>query len=177
MRVVGGIHRGRQLDRVMKETTRETSDMVKVAVFNMLGQTLDGIALDLFAGSGAYGIEALSRGVKHVFFVDQSVDAIYTIKKNIARLNETDTATITQTSYDRFIRGLNQQIFDYVFIDPPYELNIYQEVITRLEPYLSSSAFVICESKKSLVLPDKIGSLEKIKDKTYGIKRITFYKK
>lgn len=176
MRVVGGIHRGRILTRVMKETTRETADMVKVAVFNMLENQCYGTVLDLFAGSGAYGIEAISRGAEKVYFVDSDRDAIKTIEKNIKMLKEEHRASLHMMSYERFIE--NPMIkFDYIFLDPPYVMDIYENVIKKLEPHINDPGYVICESEKKITLPDEISSLKKIKDKTYGIKRITIYQR
>lgn len=177
MRIIGGTHRGRTLKRVEKQTTRETADMVKVAVFNMLGSQLKGRVLDLFAGSGAYGLESLSRGANEAYFVDQDKDAIKTIRENACALGLSNQSFIYQQDYIKFMDGMNPTIlFNYVFLDPPYEKNIYVDVILKLKPYLSDDASIICESEKKLILPDDIGSLQKIKDKTYGIKRISIYK-
>lgn len=177
MRIVGGIHRGRILSRVLKNTTRETADMVKVAVFNMLENQCHGTVLDLFAGSGAYGIEAISRGAEKVYFVDMDRDAIKTVEKNIAMLKEDQKASLHLMDYARFIEQSNKQSYDYIFLDPPYQMNIYEDVIKKLEPYINEPGYVICESDKKVILPGEISSLNKIKDKTYGIKRVTIFKK
>ncbi|HAX03275.1 MAG: 16S rRNA (guanine(966)-N(2))-methyltransferase RsmD [Tenericutes bacterium GWC2_34_14] len=178
MRIVGGKHRGRQLKRVEKQTTRETADMVKVAVFNMLLSHMDGTVLDLFAGSGAYGIEAISRGVKHAIFVDHDKDACLTIKHNVEMIGETDASTIYNMSYETFLKTkLEGYTFDVVFLDPPYALNVYEDVISMLEPYINDSGVVVCESDKKLDLPEQIKSLHQIKEKMYGIKKITIYQK
>ena len=177
MRIVGGTHRGRLLKRVEKQTTRETADMVKVAVFNMLGSQLAGRVLDLFAGSGAYGFESLSRGANEAYFVDIDKDAVKTIKDNATILGFLNQSMIYNQDFMQFLDGLNHSIlFDYIFLDPPYEKKIYSDVIKKLKPNLSENAYVICESEKKLVLPDEIDELSKIKDKTYGIKRISIYK-
>lgn len=177
MRIVGGTHRGRMIDRVMVDTTRETADMVKVAVFNMLENQCKGTVLDLFAGSGAYGIEAISRGAEKTYFVDSNLSAIKTIEKNIKMLKEESKASIHKMTYDKFIETLDGLAFDYIFLDPPYQMNVYEEVIQKLEPFIKEDGYVICESDKKVVLPKGIKSLEKIKDKTYGIKRISIYQK
>jgi 16S rRNA (guanine(966)-N(2))-methyltransferase RsmD len=177
MRIVGGTHRGRLLKRVDKVTTRETADMVKVAVFNMLGSQLTGRVLDLFAGSGSYGFESLSRGAFEAYFVDVDKDAVKTIKDNAHVLGFLGQSMIYNQDYMQFMDGLNHSIlFDYVFLDPPYEKKIYMDVIKKLKPNLTENAYVICESEKKLILPDEIEGIIKIKDKTYGIKRISIYK-
>lgn len=177
MRIIGGTHRGRPLQRVMKETTRETADMVREAVFNMLGGHCFGVVLDLYAGSGAYGLEALSRGATTAIFVDREKQAIQTVLNNAKSLG---MASMIQTHLIddlRFIQTWKKGTFDLVFLDPPYQHVIYQTVIEKLEPWLSEDALVVCESSKTINLPDSIGLLTKIKDKTYGIKRISIYKK
>jgi len=177
MRIIGGTHRGRLLKRVGKPTTRETADMVKESVFNMIGVKLEGKVLDLFAGSGAYGLESLSRGAEQAYFVDIDKDAVKTIKDNATTLGLQSQSIIIQKDYIRFLDGLDHAIlFDYIFLDPPYEKKIYVDVITQLTSHLTPEAYIICESEKKLVLPDEIQGLMKIKDKTYGIKRISVYK-
>ncbi|TNF08717.1 MAG: 16S rRNA (guanine(966)-N(2))-methyltransferase RsmD [Bacillota bacterium] len=178
MRIIGGTHRGRILDRVGKDSTRESADMVKLAVFNMIGVQMHGMVLDLFAGSGAYGLESISRGASHVYLVDKDRDACKTMHLNAQKLDMLEHVFILNQDYQRFLDGLSHTIlFDYVFLDPPYEMDVYESVILKLIPNLNVDGFVICESKKQLVLPEKIESLTKIKDKTYGIKRISIYQK
>jgi 16S rRNA (guanine(966)-N(2))-methyltransferase RsmD len=178
MRIIGGKHRSRQLKMVGKRTTRETADMVRESVFNMLGGTVSGVVLDLFAGSGSYGLEAISRGASHATFVDSDVDAIKTIKDNALLLKEEAKTTLVVKDAFKFLSLLKEdQGFDLVFIDPPYEMDIYQEVIRLLTPFIHPEGLIVCESKKQILLPNPIGDFEQIKDKTYGIKRITIYQK
>jgi 16S rRNA (guanine966-N2)-methyltransferase len=178
MRIVGGIHRSRQLKMVGKPTTRETADMVRESVFNMLGGTVRGVVLDLFSGSGAYALEAISRGASYAHTVDLSKDAIKTIQENAKLLKEDHRVTIYHKDYEQFLTSLTiDQKFDLVFLDPPYEMNIYEHVMDLLSSHTFEDSRIICESKKQLELPDTIGSFVKIKDKSYGIKRISIYEK
>ncbi|MDY0294750.1 MAG: 16S rRNA (guanine(966)-N(2))-methyltransferase RsmD [Acholeplasmataceae bacterium] len=177
MRIVGGTYRGRKLNRVMKETTRETADMVKVAVFNMLENQCQGTILDLFAGAGSYGIEAISRGAERVYFIDKDPKAIQTIGSNLKLIKEEMKARIYLLSYEQFLKRLDETHFDLIFLDPPYQMNIYEDVILALEHHINLDGKVVCESKRDLKLPDEIGSLNKIKEKVYGIKKITIYQK
>jgi 16S rRNA (guanine966-N2)-methyltransferase len=178
MRIVGGKHRGRNLMRVGKDTTRETADMVKESVFNMLGQRIEGVVLDLFAGSGAYGIEALSRGASFLFAVDHDRDAVKTIIENAKMIKEMDHVDVSLKDYARFLQTLEDHImFDVVFVDPPYDLDVYQEVLEKLDQHMQLDGLIVCESKKQIILADQILSLTKIKEKVYGIKRITIYQK
>jgi len=151
---------------------------VKESVFNMLGGKINGTILDLFAGSGAYGLEAISRGGLHLYAVDNDKDAIKTIMLNAKLLDETRNVTILHKDYQEFIESLeSNMIFDCVFIDPPYDLNVYEEVITHLSGYLNQYAYIICESHKKTLLPKTIGEVIKIKERVYGIKLITIYQK
>ena len=178
MRIIGGSHRGRKLLRVGKITTRETADMVKEAVFNMLGGTLDGQVLDLFAGSGAYGFEALSRGAQKAYLIDIDKDAIKTIHQNAQSLHLENQVVIIHSPYERFIKGMDASIlFDYIFLDPPYRMGIDLSLMEPLVPHLSHDGLVICETDKKQMLPDEICGLMKIKDKQYGMKRISIYQK
>ena len=177
MRVVGGIHRGRILNRVNKESTRETADMVKVAVFNML-QLNSGVVLDLYAGSGAYGIEALSRGCDFAYFVDRDKDAISTVIKNIKMLKLENQTKVYHQTDEQFLKNLDSSImFDTIFLDPPYDHETYQKVIPILYDHLNQDGYILCESKKQIEIDIHIDGLEKIKNKTYGIKRITIFQK
>lgn len=178
MRIIGGKHRARKLERVGKITTRETADMVKESIFNMIGGTLIGTTLDLFAGSGAYGLEALSRGSNIAYFVDHDKDAVKTIKKNAETLGEQDHVIIEFKTVERFLKAIPQDLmFDQVFIDPPYDMNVYEEVLMGLNNHLYSDSLVICESRKDLDLPEIVLDLVKIKEKVYGIKKVTIYEK
>ncbi len=176
MRITGGRFRGRHLKRVEKPTTRETADMVKLAVFNMLGP-LDGVVLDLFAGSGAYGIEALSRGAHKAVLIDHDRDAIDVIKANIAGLNLLDQTLVLNMDAFSYMQSRPLDTFDLVFLDPPYALPIDQHLLEPLVQLTHPSSRVVCETDKKRVMPEQIGPWEKIKDKTYGIKRITFYQR
>ena len=137
MRITGGKFRGRKLHLVGKISTRETSDMVKVAVFNMLFH-IHGRVLDLYAGAGSYGIEALSRGATHVVFVDQDKDAASTIKHNLSMINLEDQANVYVQTDETFINRLQEgETFDFIFLDPPYEDERFDQIIPLLTPYVA----------------------------------------
>lgn len=177
MRIIGGDHKGRPLKRVNKKTTRETADMVRESVFNMLyGRTFNYV-LDLFAGSGSYGLEALSRGANYLYAVDKDSDAIRTVFENARILDVAERMTILERDYDQFLNGLGSIFFDLVFVDPPYNLDVYDEVLVRLDPSLEDLGLVVVESEKKRILNDRYAHLIKIKEKTYGTKRITIFEK
>lgn len=176
MRITGGTKRGFIIKRVLSDDTRETSDMVKVAVFNMLGNLDKKVVLDLFSGSGAYGLEAFSRGAEHITFVDKQRKAIDVIKENIHKLN-VPNYQVLQMDYKRFLSDAIDCKFDLIFLDPPYNLNVYEEVIKTLEAYTKDESTIVCELIKSNTLPDRIGSFSKQKEKNYGIKKVIIYEK
>lgn len=176
MRIIGGKHKSRLLKRVDSNLTRETADMVRQAVFNMLEQSVHGNVLDLYAGSGSYGLEAISRGADIVYFVDHQKKAVQTIIVNLTSLRETEKAKVIQKDAISFLNGVDFE-FDYVFIDPPYDFRFDEQLFSLLKTKTSNDAYIVYESKKSLQLPNEAEGFLKIKDKTYGIKRISIYQK
>ena len=177
MRIISGIHKGRRIERVGIKTTRETADMVKEAVFQMLPSQDNAIVLDLFAGSGAYAFEALSRGAKHAYLSDYNKKAIFTIRKNANTLNVEDKVDILFRSYDKMLKKVKDVQFDTIFIDPPYAFKHYKELLIDLSLITKIYGLVVVETEKKTHLDDIYNDLIKIKEKTYGIKRIHIYKK
>jgi 16S rRNA (guanine966-N2)-methyltransferase len=180
MRVVSGTCKGRSLKAVPGSTTRPTTDKVKEAIFNMIGPYFEfGIGLDLFAGSGGLGIEALSRGLEKVIFVDKDTKAFHIIKENIESCNLMDKSEVYRNDADRALKAiLKREIrFDYIFLDPPYKK---QQLIKLLELFtkenlLNPNGIILCEHASDVVLPDEVGSLKIIKHEKYGIIGITIY--
>lgn len=123
MRVIAGTARGRRLVAPDGSSTRPTPDRVREATFNALGSlgaVVDATVLDLYAGSGAMGIEALSRGAAHVTFVDQDRGAVRAIEANLTACNLADRATVVATSLERFLAAAGAQRWDLAILDPPY---------------------------------------------------------
>lgn len=149
MRVVAGTARGRRLIAPPGDATRPTSDRVREAVFNALWSRdalVDATVLDLFAGSGALGIEALSRGAAHATFVDDDGRARKTIAANLAATGLTSRATIVADKVERFVAdGVR---FDLVFCDPPYAFDDWATLLGRLD-----AGLVVLESDRELDLP------------------------
>jgi len=178
MRIVGGKHGGRRLMMVGKQTTRATADMVKEAVFNMLGGTISGVVLDLFAGNGAYGLEALSRGARFAYMIDHDREAVSTIIANTKMLGEEKQASIQHKDYLRFLAGLgNDDLFDIVFLDPPYKMNVHANVILELGPFIAKDGIIVCEMIRENILPDEMGIFTKTKERYYGSKRVILYQR
>lgn len=173
LKIIAGSLKGKTLVS-LSEDTKETAMVVKGAVFNMLFQ-MNGTVLDLFAGSGAYGFEAFSRGASKIYLNDQHALAIKSLKTNEANLNT--GATITQMDYIDAINFYlrNKITFDYIFLDPPYAISIapIMEAVSRL---LNDDGKIIIEIEKVNDCPE-ISGLNCIKDRVHGIKRIGIYQK
>ena len=131
MRVIAGKCRSLPLKSVPGKTTRPTTDRIKETLFNILQSYVPGSAfLDLFAGSGAIGIEALSRGAAHAWFVEQDRSAVRIIRDNLrfTRLEE-DADVLQMNAADAAVRLAGRMVFDVVFMDPPYDQNLEKEVL------------------------------------------------
>ncbi|WP_141431302.1 16S rRNA (guanine(966)-N(2))-methyltransferase RsmD [Bacillus sp. 03113] len=180
MRVVSGTYKGLSLKGVPGTSTRPTTDKVKEAIFNMIGPFFDGgIGLDLFAGSGGLGIEALSRGVSKVIFVDRDMKAIQTIRENIKVCNLEDQVEIYRNDADRAIKAIIKRklVFDYIFLDPPYKKQQLQKLLNTIndEKLLQLEGVIVCEHSSDVELPEKVGKLTRIKQEKYGIISISIY--
>lgn len=154
------------------ESTRETASIIRGAVFNMLFQ-ISGVGLDLFAGSGAYGFEAYSRGLSKVYLNDMNQTAYKGLLENQKKLKT--SAIITNFDYTKAIAFyLSQNIkFDYIFLDPPYDMLI-SPIIDSVKPLLSNKGKLICEVEKNQEI---VCDLELLKTRIHGIKKINIYEK
>ncbi len=172
MRIVAGKHRGRVLKEFKGRDIRPTSDMARQALFNILGQTLDGASFyDAFAGTGAIGLEAISRGATDVVFTDNSQESIKLIKSNTEMLKETPTIIFGDAiSY----LSSTKKSFDYIFIDPPYSTDLgikLLEIIDKNVDVLAENGIVVFETDK--LMQFVLNNLQLIKEKRYG--RAYFY--
>lgn len=151
MRVIAGVFGGRRLQAPAGSDTRPTSDRVREALFSVLGEEVVGTrVLDLFAGSGALGIEALSRGAAEATFVDSAPAAVRAINANLGALGI--DAAVRRMDALVFLRGASRRGPDYdlVFVDPPYRLaaQLGAELSSRLPDLLATGATVVCESAR-----------------------------
>lgn len=183
MRVIAGEYKGRQLKAVPGKTTRPTTDKIKEAVFQIMGPFFDGgNCLDLFAGSGSLGIEALSRGIEYVTFVDQHHKAIQTIKENINTLKLNDKAEIFRTDSYRSLKALSKRNFKFnlILLDPPYSKDDYKKLIDEINKFnlVENQGLIYCEYDSTKSLPENIEGFTRIKNITYGkISGISIYRK
>jgi 16S rRNA (guanine966-N2)-methyltransferase len=147
LRITGGSFRSQTIHRVNCETTKETQDIVKLAVFNMLNNQINGSVLDLFAGSGAYGFESLSRGGNSLYLVDNNIDAINVIKKNALKLKVSEVTKIYNLDYKEFVKRNKNITFDYIFLDPPYALiTDFEEFFNLIKIISNKNTKIIIES-------------------------------
>ena len=178
MRVISGKARGLKLTSPAGSDTRPTLDRVKEAIFSMLLPYLSGASvLDLFAGSGALGIEALSRGADKAVFVDKSNEAVKCIKKNLTAAKVEDFSTVLMSSSESYLMDCTEK-FDIIFIDPPYAEGLYENILSLIEKYniLAESGIIVVESDYDIGFTDRIGHFEILKEKKYGRVGITVLK-
>lgn len=181
MRVISGEYGGRRLKALDGDNTRPTTDKVKESIFNMIGPYFDGgVVLDLYAGSGGLAIEAVSRGMDLGICIEKNYAAIKIIQENIAITKEQEKFIIKKMDANKAIDVLKeeQRTFDLVLLDPPYAKQEIEKQIERMIAYqlLSEQAVIVCETDKSVSLPDTIGPLAKSREVIYGITQITIYK-
>ena len=155
MRIVGGKYRHRLIVYPDDAThTRPTKDRVREAIFSAIGDITNYNVLDLYAGSGAMGIEALSRGASHCVFVDNSVIAIKTIKENVTNLKIPNEEYEIIKNRDLVALDLLKQKFDLIILDPPYEEGQYEMIVDLLKEkdLLSENAIIVMEANRPIIL-------------------------
>ena len=182
MRVIAGKARSLRLKTIEGMDTRPTTDRIKETLFNMLQPYLaDCRFLDLFAGSGAVGLEALSRGMERVVFVDRSMEAVDVIRRNIAALGVQQVSSVWKMDWQAALRRCQREALrlDLVYLDPPYKKQQILHILQYLDTHdlVNELGDIVCESLKEDEFPDQVGALHKVKDVTYGITRITYYRK
>lgn len=175
MRVITGSARGRKLITLEGNDVRPTTDRVKEAIFSSIQFEIeDSIVLDLFAGSGQLGIEALSRGAKMAVFVDNSKKSLEIVKKNLDITGFNDKSEIYNMNSSDFLKITNQK-FDFVFLDPPYNKGILAKILPQLEKKLNYQGKIFCEHEQNLVMPEEIHGLSLKKTYKYGKIKVSLY--
>lgn len=177
MRIIAGKYKRTPLVSLEGDATRPTKDMVKEALFDALQINGGESFLDLFSGSGAIGIEAISRGASKVVFNDSNKDAVKIIETNLKKINE--EAKVYNLNYEECLFKLNDYPFDYVFLDPPYAFDEYEKVFELIDKYnlLNRKGIIIVEVKKTVDLNDEYKTIVKFKEKKYGITKLLYYRK
>ena len=196
VRVIAGSAGGLKLKTIDDARTRPTLDRVKEPMFSMLAPYLAGKAvLDLFAGSGGLGIEALSRGAASCLFNDADRRCAELIRQNLAHTHLADNAEVTAEKYDRLLERLAGAVdsgnasgngsggkpgprrFGLILLDPPYGANYYENVILCVTRYglFDPDCVIMCEHSRGNELPDEIGAFGAVKRRGYGTVGLTMY--
>jgi len=183
MRVISGKARGTKLSSIESLSTRPTLDRVKESLFNIIQNNLRGaVVLDLFAGSGQLGIEALSRGADKAYLCDINRDAAKMIKQNLEKTKLKDKAVVINEDYKKALRTLNtNEKFDIIFIDPPYKEDIAVDSIIDIihESRLKENGIMIIETdeiERDLREINKIENIKIIDQRKYGRASLIFIK-
>lgn len=179
MRIIRGTLKGRRLATPKGSQTRPTSDRIKESIFDILGSEIEGKSvLDLYAGTGNLGIEALSRGAKKIVFVEKGRQALQLITKNLARCGMTVWAEILPKDALRAIGILNQrgERFDLIFIDPPYERGLIQKTLMKLKSQMvyHEDSILILQHNRREPLPEGLNEFHLIHQRKIGDTLISF---
>lgn len=177
MRVITGTARGRVLKTLEGEDVRPTTDRVKEAIFSIIQFEIEGRqVLDLFAGSGQLGIEALSRGAEFAVFTDISEDAVKVIKQNLLHTGLDKKASVLRTDAEFFLRSSKKR-FDIIFMDPPYSTGQLQSALPLAANAVSDGGVIICEHPFKEELPENADGFSVYRKYRYGKTGVTVYRK
>ena len=177
MRVITGEARGRKLVTLEGDDVRPTTDRVKEGMFNIIQFDLENsTVLDLFAGSGQLGIEALSRGARRCVFVDASSASLNVVKQNLTSTGLMSRASVFLGDSLAYLRH-SSELFDIVLLDPPYNKGLINEALPLLSGRTAEGAVIVCETSSQENLPEKAGELQLYREYKYGKIKLTVYKK
>ena len=184
MRIISGRARGKKLVEFPGARVRPTADRVREALFSILisrmGSMHDCKVLDLFAGTGALALEALSRGAQSAILVEAHPESIKIIQTNIDGCRMTDCAQVLRGELPAALTlTAKNGPFDLIFLDPPYAQGLAQTTLTRIEALelLSARGIIVVETEKAEVLPEQIGSLVQTDQRHYGVSSITLFER
>jgi len=179
MRIIGGKARGRKLRAVPGEVTRPITDRVKEALFNILGADVQAATfLDLFAGSGSVGLEALSRGAAYVRFVDLSRQAVATVRANLTLTGLNAGAEVLHMDAFTLLQRPPDRCFDYVYVAPPQYQGLWKRALLALDAnpaWLSENAWVIAQIHPKEYQPLSLKHLSEFDQRRYGSTLLVFY--
>ncbi|MDR2909431.1 MAG: 16S rRNA (guanine(966)-N(2))-methyltransferase RsmD [Oscillospiraceae bacterium] len=176
MRVITGSARGRRLRAPAGEAVRPTSAIVKEAIFSAVQFGVEGAhVLDLFAGSGQMGIEALSRGARGCVFVDNSKESLNILRENLEATGPWPTGRVTPADAVSFLRGYRGDPFDLAFLDPPYGAGLLKTALPLTAGLMSEGGVIFCETDCETKLPEGCGELILQKEYRYGKIKVAKY--
>jgi len=181
VRVISGTAKGRPLRAVPGTNTRPTTDKVKEAIFSMIGPYFSGgDVLDLFAGTGGLGIEALSRGMDRAVFVDADKKAVEVVAANLRATRLEDRAEVYRNDAVRALKALGkrQRRFELVFLDPPYRMTAIEELVTTMQQLgvVGVGTTVVVEHDAENQFTDRIGAAECVRRAEYGETAVSVYR-
>lgn len=179
MKIISGTLKGRNIEGYNIEGTRPTMDRVKESLFGMIQDYIkDSTVLDLFAGSGNLGVEAISNGAKIAYFIDNNPEVIKVLNKNIANLDIQSKSRVILSDWKKALNAFATQNikFDLIFIDPPYAYDVYEKILNKVSTLnlLSDNGLIIMEYS-NLHLPTTYENLTLYKERNYGNKSINIY--
>lgn len=179
MRIISGTSRGRRLSSIRGKNLRPTSDRVKESIFNILGDEIEGkVILDLFAGTGNLGIEALSRGARRVIFVEKGREALKVVRRNLLECGFLDQSDIIPKEVNQAIGFLQKkgEAFDLILMDPPYEKGWVLKTLDCLisNPIHHESSIMVIEHSRRESLPEKIEGWHVIRQRKFGDTIVSF---
>jgi 16S rRNA (guanine966-N2)-methyltransferase len=182
MRVTAGAERGRKIRAPRGANTRPTGAKVREAIFNILGPLSPHAVLDLYAGTGALGIEALSRGASRATFVERDGRALSALHRNLREFDLSARARVMDSKVAVALQRLSdekQQKFSWVFVDPPYAAGEVEQVLGLLSGgrVLDTGAVVVVEHDRRHQPPERVGALEMVDRRFYGDTGLTFYRR
>ena len=156
MRVITGLARGRRLDTLPGEATRPTAEKVKESLFSAIQFDIEGRrVLDLFAGSGQLGIEALSRGASGCVFVDKNTEAVKIIRQNLQHTGLSASAQVLGADALTYLTRPGDR-FDLVFLDPPYAAELLLPALDMVAPLVNDGGIIVCETEDGVELPQRV---------------------
>ncbi|MHB8278014.1 MAG: 16S rRNA (guanine(966)-N(2))-methyltransferase RsmD [Candidatus Humimicrobiaceae bacterium] len=183
IRIIAGDFKGRKLKGPDDLNIRPTLDRVKESIFNVIGKDIIGTkVLDLFAGSGSLGLEAISRGCEIVYFIDNSYDSISLVKSNINLIPEIkDKCVVLYSEASKFLNNFSDFVWDYVFLDPPFKIDtkIISEIFNILfySKIIDENSVIIYEFFFKRKIELEIGNFEIFKTSVFGEKRVIYLSK
>ncbi len=179
MRVITGTARGRKLEELPGLDTRPTTSRVKEGMFNAVQFDIEGRrVLDLFAGTGQLGIEALSRGAARCDFVDSAPAALKVVRRNVEACGFSDRAGLYQRDFSAFLDRAGER-YGLIFLDPPYASGALENALERIAAIdiLAGNGIIVCEAPVERILPSLPGPYEKGREYRYGKTKVTLYRR
>ena len=176
MRVITGLARGRRLETLPGDNTRPTGEKVKESIFSAIQFDIEGRrVLDLFAGSGQMGIEALSRGASGCVFVDKNTNAVQVIRRNLQHTGLAEKSQVLGTDALSYLVRPGDR-FDLVFLDPPYASELLLPVLNKVAPLVNDGGIIVCETDDTAELPECLDRFAVAKTYKYGHTMVWLYR-